>query len=193
MLIILGSGAKFFVLPLYQEAVIGTKISIATQTDQLKNRSAYLEDLKKIKKEYESIQSGKIEKLNLLLPPDDQIPELFFQLNAIVSESGLTSSAIDVTKITSEPTEQSAPLINKDGTAGEVGSIISPSSPKEFSKVKVETLQISLSVANGSYAKLKILLDKIERNIRLLDIQSVSFNNSFESIDITLNTYFSPS
>ena len=179
VIICLAIGLVFFVLPFYKETVSNQKANIEVSSGLLKSRSDHLEDLKKIRQEYELIESAKIEKLGFILPEDSQISELFLQIDTIARDSGLVLSSIDASEIKSKK-KLATP---KSDTPEQIDD----SSPKSD---KIKTLEVSLSISGGSYKKLKIFLDKIERNIRLVDPQAISFDNSFESIDITFNTYF---
>lgn len=183
-LAILAVGLFFFILPHYQETITSKKQEIAFYDRQLEERLKYFKSLTKLKDDYDSIGLVEQEKLGLVLPGADEIPELFLALDTIINESGLELSSINYVEA-APPPESSAGA----GAGAEEGAEEKSSKGPDITK-QIKTLEISLDIVGGSYDKLKIFLNKLEKNTRLLDIQSIAFENSFESITILLNAYY---
>ena len=124
--------------------------------NELSSRQTYLERLKIMKEEYERINTQDILKISEILPEEEDISGIFVQLEALAKDSGLK-----LIKITINKTARSV----REGATG----ITTGSSG-------IRTLEVSISVSGGEdYGNLKSFLDKIEKNIRLLDVQTVSF------------------
>jgi len=140
--------------------------------DALQNRTMYLISLIKLKREYEAIEKAEKEKVNLILPDEEDIPELFLMLDIIAKESGLRLTSISATE-----------KIKQTGKSEE-------GLEENFSLNQLGVLDVTLSLSGGSYNKFKIFLDKVERNIRLLDIKLIGFEAGLETLEIALSTYF---
>lgn len=109
-----------------------------------------------------------IDKLAIAIPPTPQIPELLIQVEELVKKNGLILGNID---------------FSVEGAKGE-----------GLSQDEVGIIAINVSV-EGTYAGLKNILNDIEKNIRLMDVVSVSFSKidketGFSSYSISLKTYY---
>lgn len=109
-----------------------------------------------------------INKLAIAIPPTPQIPELLIQVEELVKKNGLILGNID---------------FSVEGAKGE-----------GLSQDEVGIIAINVSV-EGTYAGLKNILNDIEKNIRLMDVVSVSFSKidketGFSSYSISLKTYY---
>ncbi|MEK7103240.1 MAG: hypothetical protein AAB870_02740, partial [Patescibacteria group bacterium] len=54
----------------------------------------------------------------------------------------------------------------------------------------VQSLQVNMKVANVSYTAMKQFLDAIEKNIRVADVQSISFDPRSRFVDISIRSYY---
>lgn len=100
----------------------------------------------------------KIEKLNLILPESDSVPNLISMLDNLLYGQGLSLKSI---KFSSSKREQS----------------VQPQGIDSANAVKkdYEVQEIDLAFS-GSYASLKKSLDAIENNLKIMDISSLEVN-----------------
>jgi Tfp pilus assembly protein PilO len=105
--------------------------------------------------------------LDLILPDNQDVPGLIVQLEALANDNGVILNDVSFTEEDDE---------------------------KKISDYK--TIKINLKL-NGSYEALKNFLITAENNIRLVDIDSISFgasanekNNTSFDFDLILNTYY---
>ncbi|NQU77291.1 hypothetical protein HQ544_01185 [Candidatus Falkowbacteria bacterium] len=175
-LFILIIGYFFFVSPIYSETIARKKAGIEAKEKELQGQLVYLEELKELKAEYESVELADKEKLDLILPKEEEIPEIYILLDILARESGLDLTGVAASK---KAVQNQVVVEEADGQTA--------SGPTLSSSLGI--LEVTLSVSGGNYDKLKIFLNKIERNIRLLDISSITFNST-EAYAISLKTYF---
>jgi len=51
-------------------------------------------------------------------------------------------------------------------------------------------INLSLSFKNGTYQKMKKFIKQIETNIRIMDIEKLSFQNIGNILNLKINTYY---
>ncbi|MBD3282237.1 MAG: type 4a pilus biogenesis protein PilO [Candidatus Portnoybacteria bacterium] len=123
-----------------------------------------------------------IDRLEYILPVEKDIPNLIVQLEALAVESGLFLDSID--------------FFAQDKKARSRAERIR--SGAEDNKVEnYNTLNISLA-AMGSYSALKFFMENVEKNIRIMDIQSINFSSASSgdsdvglfNFEIKIETYY---
>ena len=126
-----------------------------------------IKEFQNIKKQYESLEQ--LERFNLSLPDNEEIPTLINQLQNISQASGLKIENISLQKM---PFKSSA--------------------DKNVLQKPLGTLRINLQM-NGSYDAIKSFLEGIETNLRLMDAQSLKLSKSQKggfNYNISVDTYF---
>jgi Tfp pilus assembly protein PilO len=113
-------------------------------------------------RDYKAMTSEIKMKSQTALPAAPEIPALLAGLDKIVSVAGLKITAIDV-----------SPL--KEGLK------IMP---------EVGVLNIAMNVSSGDYQAFKRLLVSLERNLRLTDVLSISFNPQSATYSINARAYY---
>lgn len=145
--------------------------------ESLPAKRKILRDLQAIKQELDGIvldferlkqdKQTEFEKLNVLLPRGSEYEKIFTLLDDITTRSGLKLTSISIAF--SEGAAQRAP----EPAFQEV----KPGAPQVDASA-VQKMVININVSGGNYETLKQYLDAIERNIRLLDVSSLSFDGS---------------
>ncbi len=159
------------------------------------------DDLKSIKAEldkavldYEKIKVSKKEALDriaLLLPEDSEYGDLFTMLDVLTKLSGLK-----MTSMTVALPDDTKPQQRK-------GAAIPGAADDPVSAGLVRSLSIHVNVEGGTYETFKNYLEKLEKNVRLFDIKSVSLDGAAyipsadgtlatPKYDIELITYYQP-
>lgn len=115
--------------------------------------------------------SADLEKLSLAIPSDQQLPELFIQFEEMIKRNGLVITGI---KLGGEEN------ISKDQIQ---------------SRHRVQAMSVSIDM-DGSYSGFKGFLEDVEKNIRMMDISSISFTRPADEksevvkFNIKLNSYY---
>lgn len=162
--------------PKYQSTITAIKDNIASQEKIYLDQKTRLSNLKVAASLYEQIkknQLGDVRKVNAVLPDEYVKERLFGEMEEIVSKSGFLLGSLNISR------EE----IGKDSLAG-INSL-GEGLPKAIGRV-----QISMSVGAIDYNGLKNLLLVLEKNNRLLDIQSVSFSPEGKTVNLVLFTYY---
>ncbi|MFA6524744.1 MAG: type 4a pilus biogenesis protein PilO [Patescibacteria group bacterium] len=171
----------FILLPKYQQISGKGYLDYEQKKQTLVAKKAELSELIKLKEDLAKISSVEKERLQKILPTAKEIPDIFLQMERLAVESGLKVSRISIKDAGSK---QSAATSE---TNGKKANTILLSG--------IQTITVSLSVeGDSSYESLKILLDNIEDNMRIIDLDSLSFIPSAEmsegAFSLNLNTYY---
>ena len=135
----------------------------------LEDRQQYLENVKQMKVKYEVLNYRAWQSLDIILPQKDDIYLLFAQMESFAKENNLILSSINIndSSATAQPVA--------DTTA-----------PKEIQEVSVVVNVSGIE----SYEDFKTFLDRLERNIRILDIDSISYSPDATAYTLTMTTYY---
>ncbi len=138
---------------------------------QLKvKKEKYLSDLKKSLAKFEKINEEDIDKLSKIIPSEKRIADLFVVVEDLVKKSGLTLDSI----IFSEGQNLSEVML-RTATINSPSNIVNAQTTSVSKNIYI--LDIVLTVSGGNkYQDLKDLLGNIEKEQRIMDINSISFN-----------------
>lgn len=140
--------------------------------DELEVKKRNLSELKSVFEKYEKLRKEEIEKLDMILPSDKDIPSLYIQLDAFAKDVGLNLSSIEIAEKGVTTLKANQP----GSTATSLG---------------LKSVSISIAIKGiDSYSKLKLFLNSIEKNIRLFDISSITYSPSVDAYKISLTTYY---
>ena len=160
-LIVISAGVYFLVVPEINKARQITKEFLPTKAKELELLDQYdakIVALENLSAQAESQNSRSMELLKQVLPSTSNVPELIAQLEALTKKSGFFMGNLSISESIASPT--------KKATTGKNQTVDS----------NLRSINISLSLTGGEYASFKALLDNIEKNVRLLDINSISFS-----------------
>lgn len=181
VLIVFISSYIFLIKPKYQkitQLVGANKISREQEYLERKGYLAGIEDLINI---YKKINLSDIKKVNLILSKGNNYEELFTQLESIVLKSGLLIKSL---KIDSEEYVGKENILKKPKISRKESGTDS-SLPSEIGRIKV-----TLSIIGVDYFSLKNILNTIENNLMIMDIISLDFQPSNNSVDLDFYTYY---
>ena len=137
-------------------------INVAAKKAEFDQYRQVLDRFQGILTEWEAVSAVDKERLNYFLPEGNDIPELITMLEDMAQQSGFVVTVASFSQV-----EQ--PIIDR---------------------TNVYPLILSLSLEGGDYNSLKTLIDKIETNLRLLDISSLNFQAGTGSYIMNINTYY---
>ena len=147
----------------FEQLLPGGSLHVETVKQQLSDRKDYLAALTKLDDLYQSSTKDVSKELSELLPSDQGVPQIFASYEAIGNKFGVSIQSIDI--------------VSDKAVA-----------PKQNSGV--QSLLVSMKVANASYDSVKQFLDAVENNVRIADVQSISFDPRSRFIDISLRSYY---
>lgn len=139
----------------------------------IEERRSSLKKAQRIEEQFSQITAEDYEKLNEVLPPEPGTADLIPNIESIVTLSGLTLESVSVAQSSDAPV---AALPD----AAAVSAL----------PVNVHPLSVSFRAKGSNYLTLKELLHRIETNIRLLDVPSISFNPKDDIIQMSVSAYY---
>ncbi len=135
-----------------------------------------------------SISKENLGRVDRMLPQGPHASDFLVSMEAITIENAIALRRIDLVSPEGEKSEPQAQRPGTPGTPRPTGAAVSPRSVKE-----TQALPFNLQVA-GSYASFKKFLRGLERNLRLIDVEDISFSagSKGEISDFTLKakTYY---
>jgi hypothetical protein len=146
---------------------------VIEEQKKLKDQLAYLLAAEEAKK---SITDQDIQKMDYIISNDPNIPQLLTSLENIASSSGVFITGID---------------FSLHGPQEDVGSQI-PAEGVVLEPVGngIPYVEIGLSVQAMPYDGFKDFLDKIEKNIRIMDVVGIIYNPSGTDYSLVIRAYY---
>ncbi|MFA5069868.1 MAG: hypothetical protein WC528_01165 [Patescibacteria group bacterium] len=154
----------------------------------LEENNQYLDRLKASLEKYNGINKAEVDKISRIIPSSDSVSDLFVLFEELAKTSDLNLDSINISSAKSLTGESSTPTGTSPTT--EVKAV-TPASKNIY----VQDIALHLSGAKN-YENLKEFLEILEKEMRLIDVTSLSFdsknfeNNESESdISLNLKTY----
>lgn len=173
LVFLLGITLVFFelIIPIYS-ATTAINLEIQQKQKDLSEARIIAEKINALTEKYNAM-SEEITQIDNLVPNKESLPEIIASLDAVASENGIVLESINF---------QSKKSISEDLTMIET--------PLSYNSLGI---QISSSASN--YNGLKSFLGAVEKNLRLMDTDKVSFSASTEKtgefkLDINLIAYY---
>jgi len=183
VVVVITIGFFVFVIPKYKS--ISDNINTKDQEKKLEldYLNNYQLELTKYKTSYEKLEKEDIEKVNKIYPSLEDVEELFTELAVLVKKNGLLLNSIELKKFEEKNVQKTA--AKKEDNAQKEGAI------SELSD-DIGVVDINLSISGVNYKSLKNILRTFENNLRILDIQSLSFQSG-NSLSLEIKTYYDKS
>jgi Tfp pilus assembly protein PilO len=160
-----------FIWPAYNN--FQAKQSVADVKQQEYNKLKDLVDkLNELTKDYKT-KADSVDKLEQIAPPGKNIPELLNQFESLSAQSGMILHSIDFAEGAGAQA-QAKQTVSPDQAAAQ---------QNEAASAPVNELGINIRVS-GSYEAFKNFLTNIEKNLRLVDIQTLGFSVSGQQNDL---------
>lgn len=180
ILLILGFGYLLLIGPQLNK-LSDLNSNLKNKKDQLKILEDYQNQTKNLENSYAKIKNAKISELGDLkniLPQEKDLPELIAQVEALTLYQGLILGNITINNSGTSQTEKQ----NKQNTEEQ----------KSIENELIKEIEVSVTIlgGDGTYEKVKKLLDAMENHIRLIDITSFAFDEKMTSYSIIFKTYF---
>jgi len=176
-IVVLLIGALWVLYPKYDSISKQGILSYDAKKLQLQSRVEYLNKLNSMLDNFRNIDSNKVAMANRILPGEKQIPELFVMLDQLGRDLGVRVSRIAFSSQTAVPaTTKGGQAVSTTGVVGQ----------KQSMGITV-VLEFDDSISYGRY---KEILTAFEQNIRIMDLNSVSYDSSQKSMSLNLTTYY---
>lgn len=156
-------GYQFFFQQQLDRFLPGGSDNTETIAQNIQDRKDYLAALTRFDALYQTSERDTSRQLSALLPVGQGVPEIFARYETMAATFGLNVQSIDIVNDKS---------IAKSESGG------------------VQSLLISVKLANTSYEAMKKFLDRIEKDIRIADIQSISFDPRSRFVDLSIRSYY---
>lgn len=150
----------FIISPKYRE-YSDTNLKIKIKNIDIDNQQKYFSQIKDVSEKLKNY-SEELKKINYALPKEPSLPEVLEFLTQASSQNGMTFK-----KLTSSA------VISPKTAAKVSGS--SPTSESETSP-KLKEISVEFEVS-GDYTSLKNFIITLEKNARLVEIESISFSS----------------
>lgn len=169
--------AGFFILliPKYKKAISQVEIAKNNMETEYAEFSRYLNRLETLNSAYRSVDKREVDRINSLLPDTPELENLMSQVEAIAKNSGALLVSLGIEDVSG----------SAKSAANKSGAKKISASPDGLNKVKLTANLVGLD-----YAGFKGLLKVIESNLRLLDIERVSFTPKGNAISLEMTSYY---
>jgi len=158
----------FFIKPKYENITRNIDEDIKKNEAAYEEYKVYFDKANKLIRNYNKLGEKDIERLDMILPSAPEEGSLMVQAELIAAMHGASLDAFTL-----------AAKENKN----------SPEK-KAAGSGKIGTVDIQLDLSGVDYGKLKRLLAAFARNIRILDITSVNYSPSSQSLSLTATAYY---
>ncbi|MCK5212270.1 hypothetical protein KAJ89_06215 [Candidatus Parcubacteria bacterium] len=171
---ILTFGYFYILKPKYES--IAKEISATNEEKENKKADMVriLSRLSTYRNNYNAISHSDRERVEYLLPADPAPEILFLQMENLADQLGLLLVSLTVQPKTNDAS-QKKPISQKVTNIKVQG---------------VELIAVQAMFVGVDYKGLKMLLRRVEKNIRLMDITNLEFNPGAQTAVIELNTYY---
>ncbi len=173
---LLAVGYIFLLQPKIFEHRDNPELTLEYQQSVLDQRQQKVKQLNNLITDYKRLPASHFAKINELLPSANEAPVLFTHL------SGLAKANDSVLLNASASELGDKDLITLLVTEG-------VTAPKDLRVVEVNADFLG-KVGNDSYSYFKQLVSALEKNIRLFDIQYISFSPELANFSFTARTYY---
>lgn len=158
--------SALIVYPQYKK-IVASRNYQNSQIKSLEDGKVKLDILKNLQDHFSAANRADLERLNIFLPKEKDIPGLLLELQAIATQDNFTIVSLDVA--------EEKVLANSSETPAE-GNI--------------SKLNIALNLKDGTYSDFKNLLRDLENNLRLIDTVSFNISPETDSYSMNLRTYY---
>jgi Tfp pilus assembly protein PilO len=169
VMVILAAGAVIFffaIVPLVRLLQPGGSASVSDAKAKNEAVKSRLDSEKKVIGTVATISESDRRLLSYALPAEADTPGLAVQLNAIAVKSGVKLSSLDMT-------------VPAEAAGVATGMPLS-----------VQPLDIVMSIDNAPYDKMKIFLFNLQNSLRLIDVRTLTFAPSADTVSVEARTYF---
>ena len=200
VLTILVTGFSIIIEPKYELVIRDVEIVRRDKEGEYLIQQAYFNKLNELKDAYQSIKPEDKRKIDIILPEQVEIEEFFSSMEALVLKNGLILASLNINSGELELKENK--ITNENENKEDTSSSSSARDQRKFYKTeeakaeindlseKIGKIHITMSIIGTDYDGLKNLLQAIENNLRLMDMENISWSPDGNSTNLQLVTYY---
>lgn len=182
-------GYLIFVQPKFNSVKEQKQIMLQEQAGELNGLEVYtqrLQELQSVIDNFKKTQAQNLDKLAQMLPTGASVPNLMAQLEALAQTSGFSINSFNVAE--SQLQKGAQPTETKEGVLDIKQEAVNLSKLNQA----IHSLSVTLILSGGDYLEFKKLLDNLEKHLRLLDVNSISFSGEGEkgAYNLSLTAYY---
>jgi hypothetical protein len=157
--------------PKFEDTLLAIKNNIDQQENLYQSQRQKLINLQSAAALYKNIGADNLEKINAILPDEYAKEKLFGELEDLLSQKGLMLNSLKLSKDSEE--DSGGPLVAHDSSFQNIGII-----------------KAEMSLSSVDYVALKNLLPLLEKQLQLIDIESLDFSPSEKTVNLVYYTYY---
>lgn len=184
----------FLILPVF-DSLNSVRAMIDSSTKELEQEQNLKAKIEQLNEEYNNNPKA-VQNLLIAIPEQEDLSGLLTQLENLAMSNGLAMESVDFKEQTAEnaaapPPESSSneavfPQAGENTASGTSGELVAtPSTASLFYK----TLSVDLKLS-GSYSALKNYLKAVEKNVRLMDVDSLNLNTASSQPTVGESQFF---
>jgi len=127
---------------------------------RLEDEAKYLQEIDEALSGYKLVNASHKRKLSLMLPPDEDVPGLYVQLAEIAQNNDFVLLSVDT-------------LVDREPNGGGPNKV-----------------HVAANFAGNDYEAFLLLLNDIERLVRVADVKSISFTAGTGNYSVLMDTYY---
>jgi hypothetical protein len=132
---------------------------------------------------YSKLDPKEIQRIAKMLPEDDNYVALLPHIEYLVLRKGYALQSVQVNRIESADTLEKAP--DQPGGKGDASMRVN-----ELIKNHIGIMKINFSATGANYDGFKSLLADLENNLRLMDVEVLSYDPTSKSSQFTITAYY---
>lgn len=184
----------FLLSPIVQELKQQRSENSLMREAEQEKLSLYLKELEGALQEYATFTDEKLAVFKNILPEEEDLAGIFFEMQEIAKKNRLVVNSIEITPVSEQIVDarEADDILSQKSVALAGDSEAASVSGAGVSLIaKVKKLNVSLVILGGTYADLKNFLRDIEKNIRLFDVYDISFGSvNGGPFTINIRTYY---
>lgn len=167
-------GWTYILSPKYDSITKVSAQANAAKEEQKEVMERYLTRLNNYQESYENISLTEREKLDKVLPQEENVKVLYLKFEQLANDLGLILPSLNIEVM------EEAGKAKKSKT-----STTEEEKPEEIGLIK-----ISVQLLGTDYETLKRLLRFLENNLRIMDIEELNFGPSEQTTHLKILTYY---
>lgn len=196
VVIILGAAYFLLLSPLFKEYQTLTKQVIEEKRENLEQQKKIFNELSELNKVYNEVSPSLKDKVQELLPTQPALPNLYYNLDQLATVAGYKILSVDINVPKQEQKKSTQEFRAPTEEMGE-GEEIRPAemtgakmSEPAISQKSLKEIKITLELEGNGYLTFKNFLDLLEHNLRILEVESFSYDPEETTISLNLKTYY---
>lgn len=184
VLIIVGLGINYFVLPIWRDVRSVDAVKVQAQQKELDDLNSYIVELKRMRDQYATVDFSDIKRLEAVLPRSFDKQKIYLQIQDFVAQSDLSLTSLNIAAA-----NESAGTGQASRRATNTSTTNTAATQEASSRVQAVTIEVGVNGID-TYQKFKHFMTLIEQEAPLLNLKSVTYPVSGASVNFSLQSYY---